>query len=49
MELLKDVWQFLWVRKAWWLAPVIMVLLFMGMIIIIGGSNAFAPFIYAIF
>jgi Family of unknown function (DUF5989) len=44
-----DVWQFLKVSKAWWLTPIIVVLLLMGLLIIAGQSGVIAPFIYALF
>ncbi len=36
-------------RKKFWLAPVIIMLLLLGILIIIGGSSALAPFIYTLF
>lgn len=49
MELLKDLYQFLIQRKVYWLAPVIFVLLLLGILIVIGGGSAAAPFIYTLF
>lgn len=46
---LGEVWDFLKVRKAWWLAPVIIMLILAGIVIIFGQSAALSPFIYAIF
>lgn len=48
-SLLSEIWNFLKVRKAWWLAPVIILLVLVGAIIIIGHSSAISPFIYALF
>ena len=48
-ELLIDLWHFLKERKTFWLAPLIVVLLLMGILIVLGGSSALAPFIYSIF
>jgi len=48
METLKDIWTFLKARKKWWLAPLIIVLLLLGILIILGGT-ALAPFIYTLF
>jgi hypothetical protein len=42
-------WGFLKERKKFWLAPIIIVLLLLGFIIVFGGSSALAPFIYTIF
>ncbi|SMD32768.1 hypothetical protein SAMN04488029_1119 [Reichenbachiella faecimaris] len=49
MEFIIDLWKFLLERKAWWLAPIIFVLLLLGFVIVIGGGSAIAPFIYSIF
>jgi hypothetical protein len=49
MDFLKDLWGFLKVRKKFWLAPVIFVLLLIGVLIVIGGGSAIAPFIYTLF
>ena len=40
--------DFLLHNKKWWLAPIIIVLLFVGLIAVLGGTGA-APFIYALF
>lgn len=49
MDLLKDLWGFMKERKKFWLAPIIIILLFLGILIVIGGSSAVAPFIYTLF
>ena len=49
MDFLKDLFQFLMERKAWWLAPIIFVLLLIGVLIVFGGGSAIAPFIYTLF
>jgi hypothetical protein len=49
MELLKDIWLFMKERKKFWLAPVIIILLLLGLLIVFAGSSAIAPFIYTIF
>tara|TARA_Y100000310_G_scaffold262419_1_gene272081 strand:- start:5510 stop:5671 length:162 start_codon:yes stop_codon:yes gene_type:complete len=48
-SLLGEVWDFLRVRKAWWLAPIIIMLILAGVLIIAGQSSALSPFIYALF
>ncbi len=48
-ELLKDLWKFLKVRKKFWLAPIIIVLLLLGVLIVFGSGSAVAPFIYTLF
>ncbi len=49
MESLKDIWLFLRERKKYWLAPIIIVLLLFGVLIVFGGGSAIAPFIYTLF
>ncbi len=49
MSFLKDLWLFAMQRKKWWLMPVILVLLILGLVLIFGGGSALAPFIYSLF
>jgi hypothetical protein len=47
--ILKEFWDFLRVRKKWWLAPIIIMLLLLGFLIFLSQSSAVAPFIYTLF
>jgi hypothetical protein len=47
--LLKELWEFLRVRKKWWLLPIIIALALAGILIVFGQSSALSPFIYALF
>ena len=49
LDLLKDIWDFLRVRKKYWLAPLIITILLMGALIIFTQGSVVAPFIYTIF
>ena len=49
LAILAELWQFLKVRKKWWLAPIILFLILLGFLIIFTEGSALAPFIYAIF
>lgn len=49
IELLKDLWGFMRVRKKFWLAPIIVVLLLLGALIVLSQGSAVAPFIYTLF
>ncbi|MCX5669106.1 MAG: DUF5989 family protein [Candidatus Omnitrophica bacterium] len=49
LSLLKEFWDFLSVRKKWWLAPIIGMLLLLGALIFFTQSSAVAPFIYTLF
>jgi hypothetical protein len=44
-----DIWDFLKVRKKWWLTPIIVVLLLLSLILVLSQGSVIAPFIYAIF
>lgn len=48
-DLLKDLWAFMKVRKKYWLAPIIIVLLLIGALIVLTQGSAVAPFIYTLF
>ena len=49
MEFLKEFWEFLKIRKKYWLLPILIVLLLFGGIIILSQGTVIAPFIYTIF
>ena len=49
IDLLKDVWDFLKIRKKYWLAPLIISLLAMGALLVFTQGSVIAPFIYSIF
>jgi hypothetical protein len=42
-------WDFLKVRKKWWLAPVMLFLLLLSLVMVLAQGSAVAPFIYTIF
>ena len=48
MKFLIELWTFLRVRKKLWLAPIIIVMLLIGGILIIAQGSVVAPFIYTI-
>jgi len=48
-SLLGELWDFLKVRKAWWLTPIIIMLIIVGILIILAQSSSISPFIYALF
>jgi hypothetical protein len=49
MEFIKDVWDFMRVRKKFWLLPLIVILLCFGVLLVVTGGSAIAPLIYALF
>jgi hypothetical protein len=49
MEFMKDLWDFLRVRKKFWLLPLILILLILGVAVVLTAGSAIAPFIYTLF
>jgi len=43
------IWGFLHTRKKWWLTPIVVTLVLLGLLIVLSESSAVAPFIYALF
>jgi hypothetical protein len=48
-SIITEFWEFLKVRKRYWLLPVVIVLFLLGAIVVFTESSAIAPFIYALF
>jgi hypothetical protein len=49
VELLQDLWAFMRERKKFWLAPIILVMVMLGGLIVFAQGSAVAPFIYTLF
>ncbi len=49
LEFFSDFWQFMRARKKFWLAPIIIVLLLLGILIVFAEGTAVAPFVYTLF
>jgi len=49
MDLLTDLWGFMKERKKFWLAPIIIVLMLLGVLVVFAQGSAVAPFIYTLF
>jgi hypothetical protein len=49
MNFLRELWAYITSRKKWWLAPIIFILLLIGLLIVFAGGSAIAPFIYTLF
>ncbi len=49
IEFIKEFFDFLSVRKKYWLFPIIIVLALFGILIVLSQGSAIAPFIYTIF
>ncbi len=49
IRVLGEFWNFLKVRKKFWLAPIIVILVLLSLVIVLAQGSALAPFIYALF
>jgi len=49
VELIKELWLFLRVRKKYWLWPVFVLMALFGVLIVLAQGSAVAPFIYTLF
>jgi hypothetical protein len=49
LAIIKEFLSFLRVRKRYWLIPVVLLMLLIGMLIVVTEGSAIAPFIYALF
>ena len=49
LDLLKDLWGFMRERKKFWLAPIILVMVLLGGLLVLAQGSAIAPFIYTLF
>jgi hypothetical protein len=49
MSFIAEIWQFLKVRKKFWLLPLIFMMLVLGGLLVLAQGSAVAPFIYTLF
>jgi hypothetical protein len=49
LELLKDFWDFMRVRKKYWMAPIVIIMLLLGALLVASQGSVVAPFIYTLF
>ncbi len=49
LELFKDLWEFMKDRKKFWLAPIVVLLVLLGALLVVAQGSAVAPFIYTLF
>ena len=49
MGMLRELWDFMRVRKKWWLGPILITMLLLSALIVLTQGSAVAPFIYALF
>ncbi len=49
VTILKELWNFLKVRKRFWLIPIVVIFVLLSVLIIFAQSSSLAPFIYTLF
>ena len=49
LGILGELWAFMKVRKKWWLGPIILMLLLLGLLLVFTQGSVLAPFIYTLF
>jgi hypothetical protein len=49
MSLIRELWAFMWVRKKYWLLPIMIMMVLLGGLVVLTQGSAIAPFIYTIF
>lgn len=49
LKLVKELWAFMRERKKLWLAPILILFVLLGGLLILAQGSALAPFIYSIF
>lgn len=48
-SIMGELFRFMLHRRAWWLIPLVVALLIVALLILVGESSVFAPFIYPLF
>jgi hypothetical protein len=49
LDLIRDLWGFMRIRKKFWLAPIFIVMLLLGALIVLTQGTVVAPFVYTLF
>ena len=49
MSFIQELWEFLRIRKKFWLLPIVLVMALFGALIVLSQGSAVAPFIYTLF
>lgn len=48
-RVITELWQLMKYNKKYWLAPILIVLVLIGFLLVVTGSSALAPFVYTLF
>jgi hypothetical protein len=49
LSIFGELWAFMRVRKKWWLGPILVILMLLGLVVVLTEGSALAPFIYTLF
>ena len=49
LQVLQELWQFMRYNKKYWLAPIVIVLVLVGFLLVLAKGSVVAPFIYTLF
>ena len=49
LDIMRELLQFFWERKLWWMIPLVVVILLLGLVIVFTQGTAVAPFVYTLF
>ena len=49
LDIVRELLQFFWERKLWWMIPLVVVILLLGLVIVFTQGTAVAPFVYTLF
>jgi len=49
LSIFADLWMFLRIRKKWWLLPLLLLIVVLGLILVFAQGSPLAPFIYTVF
>ena len=49
MSFLFELWEYMKVRKKFWLAPIFLIMILLGILIVLAEGSAIAPFVYTLF
>ena len=49
LQIVSEFFQFMKERKKWWLGPIVVLLLLLGLLMVLTQGSAVAPFVYALF
>lgn len=49
LDLMQDLWLFMRERKKFWLAPIMIIMVLLGALLVLAQGSAIAPFIYTLF